>query len=56
LKPISSHFKGEKPIQATFKVILRFADECYGPVVQMVNDQWNQLNKDKGVHMSIGTP
>jgi hypothetical protein len=24
--PISSHFKGKKPIQATFKVDLHFAD------------------------------
>jgi hypothetical protein len=31
LKPISSHFKGKKPIQAAFKEVLRFADVEHEP-------------------------
>jgi hypothetical protein len=35
LKPISSHFKGEKPIQAAFKEVLRFTDAPYVSATQV---------------------
>jgi hypothetical protein len=57
LKSLETHFKEKKPIQATFKVVLHFADASgRGPIAQSLRctpccpDHWSGLESTVPFH------